>query len=615
MCFKNLPIEFDAHGRSQLRADQWPDPLTPPPAPRALEPLSRGPQVRDFDIDPVTRVAGALSFHTVVDLERRLVLEAHTEATLFRGYEVILRGREPTDAIHISSRACGVCGGVHATCAAMALEMACGVAPPALAIIARNLGEGAELVYDHTLHLFLLAGPDYSERIVSHTTPALWARAQQTEASRAAAYGLPTVADIMRGLNPLTGHLYVEALQITRHAREIASLMFGKYPHPSTIFPGGLGIEANAHVFNQVLGRIVHLLDYAKKVAAIWDDLIDFFVTEVPEYQRVGERRVNLICTGMWDDPEAYDASYARCSEWGERRLATPGAIVDGELRTTRLADLNLGIEEFVDHSYYQRWQGHRFQGDPLGAPLSPFHPWNKETLPSPTGRNWREKYTWGTAPRWDREPMESGPLARQWVTAVAGKLENEFIRAVPDGLEIDLPRGERAATTLHWRIPGRLNALERNRARAYHVAYCGMVAYTYLLKAFEYLRLGRTAMSVPYVIPEEAVAVGFWEAGRGTLTHHVVLDRRRIANYQIVTPSTWMASPRDPFGVPGPYEEAVLNTPILEEFERPEDFTGIDILRTIRSFDPCMPCTVHLYAGGRVLHRDATTCMCGEEA
>jgi hydrogenase large subunit len=614
MCFKNLPIEFDAHGRARLRDDQWGQPLIPDPPSGAPELPAGGAQVRDFDIDPVTRVAGALSFHTVVDLEHRRVLEARTEATLFRGYEVILKGREPTDAIHISSRACGVCGGVHATCAAMALEMACGVVPPPLAIIARNLGEGAELVYDHTLHLFLLAGPDYSERMVSRTTPSLWARALRAEAPHAGTHGLRTVADIMRGLNPLTGALYVEALQITRHAREIASLMLGKYPHPSTIFPAGIGIEASAQVFNQVLGRIVHLLDYAKKVAAIWDDLVEFFVTEMPEFQRVGERRVNLICTGIWDDPEAYDATYTHCSEWGERRLATPGAIVNGELRTTRLADLNLGIEEFVDHSYYQRWEGHRFPYDQLGAPLSPFHPWNKQTIPQPTGRNWREKYTWGTAPRWDREAMESGPLARHWITAMAGKVKNEFIRVVPGGLMIDVPKGETPATTLHWRIPGRLNALERNRARAYHVAYCGMVAYTFLLKAFEHLRLGRTAMSIPYTIPQEAVAVGFWEAGRGILTHHVVLDGGRIANYQIVTPSTWMASPLDPFGVPGPYEEAVLNTPILEEFNRAEDFTGIDILRTIRSFDPCMPCTVHLYAGEQVLHRDATTCMCGEE-
>ena len=103
------------------------------------------------------------------------------------------------------------------------------------------------------------------------------------------------------------------------------------------------------------------------------------------------------------------------------------------------------------------------------------------------------------------------------------------------------------------------------------------MVAYTFLLKAFEYLRRGRTAMSVPYTMPQEAIGVGFWEAGRGILTHHVVLDHGRIANYQIVTPSTWMASPQDPFGAPGPYEEAVLNTPLLEEFTRPEDFTGIE--------------------------------------
>jgi hydrogenase large subunit len=615
MCFKNLPIEFDVHGRPHLREGESADSFTPRPREKELEALARGDHLRDFDIDPVTRVAGALSFHTVIDLQNRRVVEARTEASLFRGYEVILRHREPTDAIHISSRACGVCGGVHATAAALALEMAFGVVPPPLAVIARNLGEGAELIYDHTLHLFLLAGPDYSETLVRRTTPSLWGRAEKTKAPQASIHGLRTIADIMRGLNPLTGSLYVEALDVTRAAREIASLMLGKYPHPSTIFPGGLGIEANASVFNQVLGRIVRLLDYSKKVVALWDDLIDFFFAEMPDYQRVGERPANLLCTGMWDDPEVYDASYANCSDWGERRLATPGAIIKGDLRTTRLDALNLGIEEFVDHAYYERWEGHRFPEDPLGAPLSPFHPWNKQTIPSPTGRNWKEKYTWGAAPRWDREPMETGPLARHWTTSLAGKIENEFIRPVAGGLEIDVIKGQLEATTLRWRIPPRVNALERNRARAYHVAYCGMVAYTFLLKAFEYLRLGKTAMSVPYTIPNEAIGVGFWEAGRGTLTHHVVLEGGRIANYQIITPSTWMASPQDPFGMPGPYEEAVLNTPLLEEFDRPEEFTGIDILRTIRSFDPCLPCTVHMHTGERVLHRDATTCACGIEA
>ena len=123
---------------------------------------------------------------------------------------------------------------------------------------------------------------------------------------------------------------------------------------------------------------------------------------------------------------------------------------------------------------------------------------------------------------------METGPLARQWISAVGGKLQNEFIRATPEGLEMDLPKFQRPACRLHWRIPERPNALERNRARAYHIAYCGLMALTYLLKAFDYVRRGETRMSAPYTVPDEAIGVGFWEAGRGTLTHHAVIEAGR---------------------------------------------------------------------------------------
>lgn len=617
MCFRNLPIDFDPHGRPRLDGD-WEDgrPEPPPSGDRLARALERGAHLRDFDVDPVTRVAGALSFHSRVDLDRHEVVDARTEATLFRGYEVILRGRDPLDAIQISSRACGVCGGVHANCSAMALEMAFGVTPPPLALVARNLGEGAELLYDHTLHLFLLAGPDYSEQVVKRTTPSLWERAVAREARRAEGHGHATIGDIMKGLNPLEGELYREALEVTRDAREVATLMLGKYPHPSTIYPGGIGVEASEDVFNRVLGRIVGLLDYAKKAVAIWDDLADFFLEEVPEYRHVGEGRTNLICTGMWDDPEVYNARYEDCDAWGARRLATPGVVIDGELRTTRLREIGRGMEEFVDRAYYERWEGDRFPTDPEGGPLSPYHPWNKETLPDPAERSWKEKYTWGTAPRWDREPMESGPLARQWITALAGKIDNPFIRTTEGGIEVDVPPGDAPPATLSWDIPERPNALQRNRARAYHIAYTGMAAYTFLLEAFELMGRGERTMSTSYTVPSgERMGVGFWEAGRGTLTHHLVLDGSKIANYQILTPSTWMASPRDPFGVPGPYEEAVMATPILEEFDDPDDFTGIDILRTIRSFDPCMPCTVHMHTEAGIRSVDATSCACGVDA
>jgi hydrogenase large subunit len=353
----------------------------------------------------------------------------------------------------------------------------------------------------------------------------------------------------------------------------------------------GLGTRLDHSTLNQVLARMVRLLDYAKRVAALWDDLVEFFYEADPRYREVGVRRSNLIATGMWDDPEAYDALYAHADEWGSRRLAPPGVIVDGRLRTTKLRQLNVGIEEFVAHSFYDEWDSKPalVKGAPDGAPLSPFHPWNKTTIPRPEKREWKDRYSWATEPRWDREPMEGGPLARQWVAATLGTVETSFLSSGSGAIDITIPKGTLPEMVVHWDVPQVVNALERNRARAAHVSYCLMVAYTYLLRAFDYLGKGETAMSRPFTVAD-GVGVGFWEGGRGILTHHCVIEDGRLSNYQILTPSTWMASPRDPWDVPGPYEEAVANTPILEEVSSEEEFVGIDILRAIRSFDPCLP-------------------------
>jgi hydrogenase large subunit len=146
-------------------------------------------------------------------------------------------------------------------------------------------------------------------------------------------------------------------------------------------------------------------------------------------------------------------------------------------------------------------------------------------------------------------------------------------------------------------------------------VAYEAMVAYDNWLKGMDLLKQGEDRTSTPFTVPQDhRLGVGFWGAGRGWLTHHLELDKGAIVNYQIVTPSTLMASPKDLWGNPGPYEEAVLNTPILEEFEKPEHYRGIDILRTIRSFDPCMPSTTHIYAGEQVISQEVSTCACAVE-
>ena len=424
----------------------------------------------------------------------------------------------------------------------------------------------------------------------------------------------------MEDLNPLTGKLYLEGLNMTRVAREAYVLICGKYPHPQTIVPGGMSSTINLTVMNEMATRIVQFFDYSKKVCAIWDEVTEFFYDANPEYKKVGSRRANLIDSGIFDSPDAYDAKYENAAVWGDRRWATPGAIMDGELVTTNLHNINMGLEEFVEHSYYDEWTGsgqrQHYSSDPVGKPLSPYHPWNKITKPRPRGQNWKEKYTWDTAPRWDRQSMEAGAYSRLWSTAVARKLpDNPFIEATGHSLRVRLPKGVLPEMEMEWHVPkDNWNAFERNRGRAYCLAFTTMVAFANWLAAMDRVKVGDTKTSTHFEIPKkgEQLGVGFWGAGRGYLTHHLVLDRGAVANYQILTPSTWNASPTDRWGQPGPYEEAVLNTPLLEETENPAGFKGIDILRAIRSFDPCMPCTTHIHTGAGVITRDVNTCACG---
>jgi hydrogenase large subunit len=623
VCFKNLPIEFDASGKARLRegvADPYSVAVAEPKGfvrrkggPGAQ--LAAPPRLRDWNIDPMTRVAGALAVHTVLDLENRRAVDAHARAMLFRGYEVILEGRDPRDAIDITSRACGVCGGTHATCSALTIEQAFGVCPPPLGVEVRNLGEVGEMFYDRPLHLGLLAGPDYSTALVSVTNPELVTRAEKTLSPNGAIHGYTTIKDIMDALNPLTGKIYLEALEWTRVGRIMCMLMFGKFPHPSTIVPGGMSTTVTTSTFNEYYSQLGKIIDWCKVICKIWDDLVDFFLEANPAYEQVGARPTSLVQTGIWDNSEIYDATYSNVNQWGEKRWSTPAVIIEGKLVTTKLTDINMGMEEFVEHAFYDDWTKvgpQRFRTDPLGNPLSPYHAWNKTTLPKPSGTNFKEKYTWSTAPRWDRQVVETGAYGQLWATALRGDYtDNPFCNPTGDGLQLLLPRHVLPETELFWALPRTLNALERNRARAYAMAFTATVGMNCLLKAFEYWRQGETKVHTPFKIPrDERMAVGFWEASRGYLVHHIVMDKGKIVNYQINTPSTINASPTDPFGGLGPYEQAVVDTPILESV--PDDqVKGIDILRSIRSFDPCMPCTTHMDTGKGVISREINSCGC----
>jgi hydrogenase large subunit len=214
---------------------------------------------------------------------------------------------------------------------------------------------------------------------------------------------------------------------------------------------------------------------------------------------------------------------------------------------------------------------------------------------------------------------METGAYSRIWVAAMSQDhyQHDRFIHPTGSSLVFDLPKATLNGGPVEWKIPDSWGAFERNRARAHCVLFNAAIAYDNLLIAFDLLRNGGpdAKPSTPFKVPKDfRIGAGFWGAGRGYLTHHMTMDDGVLENYQILTPSTWMASPKDPFGNPGPYEEAVMATPLLENYEKPEDFKGIDVLRAIRSFDPCMPCTTHIHTEGRTISREVVTCACGAD-
>jgi hydrogenase large subunit len=633
MCFKTLPVEFDEHGNATLRGG-IPNPydvsvakpdvgLSEDQRRERIERLvAANGHIKDLNMDPVTRIAGALAVHVTADMDKQAYLDAHAQATLFRGYEVILMGRDPRDAIFVSSRACGVCGGVHAHAAAYAIEAAMGICPPPMGTVVRNMTEAAEMGYDNPLHLYLLAGPDYSEAILKASNPELWPKAEAWRCPNAAVHGYATMADLATALNPLTGQLYREGLEFTRLSREMVVLLTGKYPHPENVVPGGVSTTLTLQTLNEFHSRLGKIFDYAQRMLAVWDDIPAFFYEADERYEYVGYRPTNHIDPGYWDDPYAYDATYENCNAWGEKRWSTPGVVIDGELRTTRLTDINIGWEEFVEHSYYEESATTRYATDMLGNPISPYHPWNKRTLPKPGARDWKDKYTWACTPRWDRQVVEAGCYSRLLMTAKAQKMPaSQFMSATGSSMRFLIPKGESGEREVEWHVPERWNAFERNRGRAYHYLFSQLVALESLLEAYKLMKQGETRVAalnpdeLEKAIPmDERRSVGWWGAGRGWLTHHLVMDKGKLTNYQICTPSTINASPRDPWGQPGPYEEAVMNTPIIEDVSDASRFTSIDMLRTIRSFDPCMPCTTHAYTGDGEVVRDVNTCSCGTD-
>ncbi|MEO8888504.1 MAG: nickel-dependent hydrogenase large subunit, partial [Jatrophihabitantaceae bacterium] len=396
---------------------------------------------------------------------------------------------------------------------------------------------------------------------------------------------------------------------VSRYTREMFCLMEGRHVHPSTLYPGGVGTVATVQLFTDYYIRLMRYVEFLKKVVPLHDDLFDFFYVALPGYEHVGERRVLLGCWGSLNDPAVCDFKYQNMTNWGRHMFVTPGIVVDGKLVTNDLVDINLGMRILLGHSFYDDWEGsgnEKFvDRDPLGNPVDIRHPWNQHTLPHPQKRDFDNAYSWTMSPRWfdgtDHLALDTGggPLARLWSTALSGLVDiGGFVKATGTSIKFELPRSAlKPATSYEWKIPKWSNALERNRARTYFQLYAACAALHFVEMGLAEVRAGRTETWTPFTVPDEAISVGFTEAVRGVLSHHMVIRDGKIANYHPYPPTPWNGSVRDSYGTPGPYEDAVQNTPIFEE-NPPDTFKGIDIMRAVRSFDPCLPCGVHMYTG-----------------
>jgi len=537
------------------------------------------------------------------------VTDCYSTSSIFRGYSIFMKDKDPRDSHFITSRICGICGDNHATCSIYAQNMAYGVKPPPIAEWIINLGEAAEYMFDHNIYQDNLVGVDFCEKMVRETNPSVWAKAENTPAHGAEHHGYKTIADIMTALNPFTGEYYRQALVMSRVTREMFSLMEGRHTHPSTLYPGGVGTVPSLQLFTEYHVRLMRYVEFMKAAVPLHDDLFDFFYEALPGYEEVGRRRILLGCWGSYQDPDHCDYTYKNMEAWGRKMFVTPGVVVDGELVTTSLVDINLQIRILLGSSYYDDWDGREtfVSHDPLGNPVHQDHPWNQTTAPRPQKRDFDGNYTWVMSPRWldkrtgDHLALDTGggPLARLWSTALAGLVDIGYIKATGSSVQMHLPKTAlKPAVDFEWKIPQWSNAIERDRARTYFQVYAAASALHFLDKAFEEVQAGRTQTFTDFKVPDEAIGCGFHEAVRGLLSHHLVIKDGKIANYHPYPPPPWNASPRDKYGTPGPYEDAVQNTPIFEE-NGADKFKGIDIMRTVRSFDPCLPCGVHMYVGG----------------
>jgi len=566
-------------------------------------------------VDPICRIEGHLRVEVNLDKDN-VIRNAVSTGTMWRGLEVILKGRDPRDAWAFTERICGVCTGTHALTSVRAVEDALSIKIPENANTIRNLMQLNLHVHDHLVHFYHLHALDWVD-IVS----ALKADPKRTSELAQSisnwplsspgyfrdlqnrlkkfvdsgqlgpfanaywgnpAYKLPPEANLMA-----TAH-YLEALDFQKEIVKIHTIFGGKNPHPNWLV-GGVPCAINVHDTGAVGAINMERLNLVKSIV----DRAKEFVEQVyiPDLLTIASFYKGWLYGGGLSSQAllSYGDLPERANDYSPANLMLPrGAIIGGKLDKIHEVDLKdpEQIQEFVNHSWY------KYADESKGL-----HPFDGVTEPNykPEGPNFKgtrtkidnldesAKYSWIKAPRWRGNAMEVGCLSRM----VLGYLQPKqfpFIKETIDGVlkKLDVP------------VTALFSTLGRTAARGIEALYCADLQVKQLDKLIANIKAGDSSTANvekwdPSTWPKEAKGAGFTEAPRGALGHWIKIKDTKIDNYQCVVPTTWNGSPRDGKGQIGAYEAALMNTPLAKADE------PLEILRTLHSFDPCLACSTHV--------------------
>ncbi len=487
----------------------------------------------EIEIDPTTRIEGHHS--TTLTVEEGRVVRAESEMNMFRGIENIVLGRRPSDVPQVTQMVCGVCFTCHRQASILAIEDAArraGVfgAVPENGRLLRDIMEGMFLLWNHTIHLFTLAGPDYSD----------------------------SVADTgFDRLDPVDGDGYRTALEHQRRLLQGFSEFGGRAPHPLTYAPGGVVTDPDPETIAEVRETIAALDEWLGPTGALEETIERARDRAGPTDSAMGLYDVCSVLVGAAEagaerfgvGPGRFYANGMFYGTGDDSLVLPPGIYRGGRLTRPTREELVDGITEDVGFAWYTDDSG----GSPADAPP-----------PQPAPEK-ADAYSWGKAPRFEGDSMETGPLAR----LIAAKRD-------PGDLRATFGDGPRSSNTFN-RLAARVQEL--------------LLVREYVLQWLDALDpTGETTAS--WDDDFSGRGVGFWGASRGALSHWVDIENGEVTGYQLITPTTWNLGPRDDEGDPSVFEEAV------EGIEVADVSDPIDVMRTIRSFDPCLGCGVHVHDG-----------------